>query len=235
MMRIAHRGLAGLYPENTRLSFEKALDFTPDAMEIDVQMTKDGKLVVFHDEELGRMTKGVKGWLKDYTYEELCQLEIGGDFDVPPQRILTLDEYFDLVDSSDIKTFVELKNSFIVYSGLEEKTLEVITNHHQREKCIVYSANHFSVMDFKAMAPDIEVCFPFDNWIFDRGHYCEKYGVTMTIPYYLSLTKQDIDDFHEHGVSVYPWTIDDPVKMKAMLKMGADGMLTNRIDLLNEI
>ena len=234
MMRIAHRGLAGLYPENTRLSFEKALDYKPDAMEMDVQMTKDGELVVFHDEELGRMTRGVRGWVKNYTLDELKQLDIRGDFDVPVQRILTLDEYFDLVDSSDIKTFVELKNSFIVYSGMEEKVLEVISAHKQREKCIVYSANHFSVMNFKAKAPDIEVCFPFDNWVFDRGSYCEKYGVTMTIPYYLSLTKQDIEDFHEHGVRVYPWTVDDPKDMKVMSEMGVDGMLTNRIDLLTD-
>ena len=235
MMQIAHRGLAGLYPENTRLSFEKALEYKPDAMEIDVQMTKDGKLVVFHDEELGRTTGGVCGWLKDHTYEELQALVVNNGFDVPPQRIMTLDEYFDLVDPSDIETFVELKNSFIVYPGLEEKTLDVLTCHHQREKCIVYSANHFSVMDFKRTAPDIRVCFPFDNWIFDRGEYCEKYGVTMTIPYYLSLTKEDIDDFHEHGVSVYPWTIDEPDEMIRVLDMGADGMLTNRIDLLKSI
>lgn len=235
MMQIAHRGLAGLYPENTRLSFEKALEYKPDAMEIDVQMTKDGKLVVSHDEELGRTTGGVCGWLKDYTYEELQTLVVNNGFDVPPQRIMTLDEYFDLVDPSNIQTFVELKNSFIVYSGLEEKTLAVLTAHHQREKCIVYSANHFSLMDFKRMAPDVRVCFPFDNWIFDRGEYCEKYGVTMTIPYYLSLTKEDIDDFHGHGVSVYPWTIDEPDEMRRVLDMGADGMLTNRIDLLNLI
>ena len=60
----------------------------------------------------------------------------------------------------------------------------------------------------------------------------EKYGVTMTIPYYLSLTKEDIDDFHEHGVLVYPWTVDEPDEMKRMIDMGADGMLTNRMDLL---
>ena len=92
MMQIAHRGLAGLYPENTRLSFEKALEYKPDAMEIDVQMTKDGKLVVFHDEELGRTTGGVCGWLKDYTYEELQTLVVNNGFDVPPQRIITLYE-----------------------------------------------------------------------------------------------------------------------------------------------
>lgn len=235
MMRIAHRGLAGLYPENTKISFEKALEYAPDAMEIDVQMTKDGELVVFHDEELGRMTNGTKGWLKDFTLSELKELSVNNGFDVPIQRILTLDEYFDIVDGIDIKTFVELKNSFIVYEGLEKKTLDVITKHNQRERCIVYSANHFSVMDFKKMAPDIEICFPFDNWIFERGEYCKKRNVTMTIPYYLSLSEEDIADFHEHGVKVYPWTVDEKEDMQRMLKMGVDGMLTNRIDLLSSL
>ena len=235
MMRVAHRGLAGLYPENTEISFKKALEYSPEAMEIDVQMTKDGELVVFHDEELGRMTNGTKGWLKDFTLPELKELSVNNGFDVPAQRILTLDEYFDIVDGVDIKTFVELKNSFIVYEGLEKKTLDVITRHNQRENCIVYSANHFSAMDFREMAPDIEICFPFDNWIFERGEYCEKRNVTMTIPYYLSLTKEDVDDFHEHGVKVYPWTIDDKDDMLKMLKMGADGMLTNRVDILSSL
>ena len=64
MMRVAHRGLAGLYPENTMIAFEKCLEYNPEAIEMDVQMTKDGELVVFHDEEVSRCT-GAKGWVKE--------------------------------------------------------------------------------------------------------------------------------------------------------------------------
>ena len=125
MMRIAHRGLAGLYPENTLLSFEKCLEYSPDAIELDVQLTKDGELVVVHDEELLRTT-GAKGWVKDFTLSELKELNAAYDYDFPKQKIPTLDEYFDLIKDRNILTFVELKNSFVTYPGLEEKVLEVI-------------------------------------------------------------------------------------------------------------
>lgn len=234
MMRIAHRGLAGLYLENTLLSFEKCLEYSPDAIELDVQLTKNGKLVVFHDEELLRTT-GAKGWVKDFTLSELKELNAAYGYDFPKQEIPTLDEYFDLIKDRDILTFVELKNSFVTYPGLEEKVLEVTDEHERRDSVIIYSANHYSVMKFKEMAPDIEICFPFDNWIFDYGEYCEKRGVTITIPYYKAMTPELIADFHEHGVKVYPWTVDDGDEMLAMLKMGADGLLTNRIDILSTI
>ena len=234
MMRIAHRGLAGLYPENTLLSFEKCLEYSPDAIELDVQLTKYGKLVVFHDEELLRTT-GTKGWVKDVTLSELKELNAAYGYDFPKQEIPTLDEYFYLIKDRDILTFVELKNSFVTYPGLEEKVLEVIDEHERRGSVIIYSANHYSVMKFKEMAPDIEICFPFDNWIFDYGEYCEKRGVTITIPYYKAMTPELIADFHEHWVKVYPWTVDDRDEMLAMLKMGTDGLLTNRIDILSTI
>lgn len=234
MMRVAHRGLAGLYPENTMIAFEKCLEYNPEAIEMDVQMTKDGELVVFHDEEVSRCT-GAKGWVKDMTLAEMRELDPSNGFDIHDQKVPTLDEYFDLVQDKDLVTFVELKNSFITYDGMEEKVLECIDRHNLREKVIIYSANHYSVMKFKAMAPDIEICFPFDNWIFDYGEYCEKRNVTITIPYHFALTQEIMDDFHKHSVKVYPWTVDEPEEMRRMLDMGADGMLTNRVDLLTEL
>ena len=67
------------------------------------------------------------------------------------------------------------------------------------------------------------------------GEYCEKRNVTITIPYHFALTQEIMDDFHKHGVKVYPWTVDEPDEMRRMLDMGADGMLTNRVDLLTEL
>ena len=232
MLRIAHRGLAGLYPENTMLSFEKCLEFRPDAVELDLQLSRDGKIVVFHDEEL-RRTTGAEGWVKDRSFQELRELEPSNGFNVRGTKIPSLDEYFELVRDKDILSFLELKNSFVLYPGLEEKTLECIDRHGMRDKVVIYSANHYSVMNFKAMAPDVEICFPFDNWIFDYGEYCEKKGVKMTIPYYKAMNRELIYDFHKHGVKVYPWTVDEPQEMRDILDAGADGMLTNRIDLLS--
>ena len=66
----AHRGASGYAPENTLDAFRKAVEMGADGIELDVQMTKDGELVVIHDETIDRVSNG-KGWVKDYTYEEL--------------------------------------------------------------------------------------------------------------------------------------------------------------------
>lgn len=233
VMRIAHRGLAGLYPENTLLSFEKCLEYHPDAVELDVQLTADGAVVIHHDEEFGRTTD-VKGYVKDFTLSELKRLCASYTRpDLPRQEIPTLAEYFDLIAGMPMRTFIELKNSYVPYPGLEEKVLEIIDRYDRRGTVLVYSANHYSVMKFREMAPDVAVVLPFDNWIFDYGAYCEKRGVTMSIPYHLAMTKELIYDFHAHGVSVYPWTVDTKEDMDRIFGMGADGVLTNRIDLLN--
>ncbi len=233
VMRIAHRGLAGLYPENTLLSFEKCLEYHPDAVELDVQLTADGAVVIHHDEEFGRTTDA-KGYVKDFTLSELKRLCASYTRpDLPRQEIPTLAEYFDLIAGTPMRTFIELKNSYVPYPGLEEKVLEIIDRYDRRGTVLVYSANHYSVMKFREMAPDVAVVLPFDNWIFDYGAYCEKRGVTMSIPYHLAMTKELIDDFHAHGVSVYPWTVDTKEDMDRIFGMGADGVLTNRIDLLN--
>lgn len=235
MIRVAHRGLSGIFPENTMLAFEKAIEYNPEAMEIDVQMTKDGELIVFHDEEISRTT-GCKGWVKDFTLAEIKALDaFDGKENFHGQRVPTLDEYFSLIADKDLVTFVELKNSFITYPGMEEKVLDCIKRHKIENKVVIYSANHYSVMNFEAMAPSIDICFPFDNWIFDYGEYCKKRNVTKTIPYHKAMTRDIIDDFHKNGVEVYPWTVDDPETMREMIEMGVDGLLTNRIDILTEL
>ena len=68
----AHRGYSGKYPENTMLAFEKAAETGCDGIELDVQLTKDGKLVVIHDESVDRTTTGT-GKVKDFTYDELAR------------------------------------------------------------------------------------------------------------------------------------------------------------------
>ena len=81
MIIFAHRGFSGLYPENTMLAFRKAAEVGCDGIELDVQLTKDGVIVIMHDETIDRTTNG-KGNLRDYTYEELCAFDCCGKFPV---------------------------------------------------------------------------------------------------------------------------------------------------------
>lgn len=225
MKKIAHRGLSGLHPENTMEAFAAALPFHPDAIELDVQLTRDGQVVIFHDETLSRLGKR-EGWLKDCTYAELQQL---------PIAIPLLEDYFQLIQGIKIETFVEMKNSFVLYPELEQKTIDVVERFQRMNDCVFYSANHYSVMQCRALRPEIRLCFPFDNWIFDYGAYCKKRGVTMAIPYHLALTKEIVSDFHAHSVMVYPWTVDDPEEMRRMSALGVNGLLTNRVDTMDAL
>lgn len=225
MKRIAHRGLSGLHPENTLAAFAAALPHQPEAMELDVQLTRDDRVVIFHDETLDRLGKR-EGWLKDFTYEELRCL---------PIEIPLLEDYFRLIEGVDIDTFVELKNSFILYPGLEEQTIDIVERFGRMNDCIFFSANHPSVMNFRALRPDIRLCFPFNDWLLDYGAYCKRRHIRAAIPYHLALTKPIVDDFHACGVDVYPWTVDDPQEMRRMAALGVDGLLTNRVDIMNEV
>lgn len=129
-----------MYPENTLLAFEKAMNVQElTGIEIDIQLTKDGKLVVIHDERVDRTTEGI-GYVRDYTLSQLKKLHIYAD-DNPTQLIPAMEEVFDLLEmrlKSGLKLNIELKNSVYPYDGMEEKIIEMA---HKRglEKSIVYS------------------------------------------------------------------------------------------------
>ena len=225
MKIVAHRGLSGLHPENTLEAFEAALAFRPEAMELDVQLTRDGQVVIFHDETLDRMGRR-SGWLKDFTYDELKAL---------PVRIPLLEDYFRLIESTEIDTFVEFKNSFVLYPGLEEKAIGIAARFGRLDDCIFYSASHVSVLRAREEHPGLRVCFPINDWILDMAAYCERWQIKTTIPYHLALTEEIVADFHARGIEVYPWTVDEPEEMRRMAALGADGLLTNRADILRSL
>ena len=117
----AHRGFSGKYPENTLLAFSKAIEEGVDGIENDVHLTKDGVLVVMHDELVDRTTNG-KGYIKDKTYEELSQLDASYIFkEYGPQKVPTLREYLELVKDTDIITNIELKTGVFEYTGIEQR------------------------------------------------------------------------------------------------------------------
>lgn len=136
----AHRGCSQRYPENTLLAFEKAADI-PDltGIELDIQLTKDGELVVIHDERVDRTTEGI-GFVRDYTLAGLKRLHIyAGEH--PVQSVPTMEEVLDLLEEklkSGLKLNIELKNGVYPYEGMEEKIVEMI---HKRgiQEAVVYS------------------------------------------------------------------------------------------------
>lgn len=137
----AHRGCSLRYPENTLLSFEKAAEINGlTGIELDIQLTRDNRLVVIHDERVDRTTEGV-GFVRDYTLSELKRLHIHADRH-ESQQIPAMEEVLDLLYDklkNGLKLNIELKNSVYPYPGMEEIILEMV---HQKgvESAVVYSS-----------------------------------------------------------------------------------------------
>lgn len=137
----AHRGCSQMYPENTMLSFEKAAELDGlTGIELDIQLTKDGEMVVIHDERVDRTTEGI-GFVRDYTLSEIKRLHIYAGVN-NSQSIPTIKEVLDLLEEKmkiGLKVNIELKNGVYPYEGMEEKIVELI-GEYGLQKSIVYSS-----------------------------------------------------------------------------------------------
>ena len=115
-----HRGASGYAPENTLASFAKAAEMKADGIELDIQLTKDGQIVVCHDEFIDRTSTG-KGFLKDYTLAELRQFDFSKVMpDAPWADIPLMSEVFELIRPTDLTINIELKTGVFDYEGIEE-------------------------------------------------------------------------------------------------------------------
>lgn len=130
-----------MYPENTLLAFEKAKNIKGlKGIELDIQLTKDGEIVVVHDEKVDRTTNGV-GYVKDYKLSDLKKLKIDAGNGVYRQ-IPTMEEVIDLLEDSmknGLKLNIELKNSVFRYEGMEEKIVSLIEDRNLTDS-IIYSS-----------------------------------------------------------------------------------------------
>jgi len=171
----AHRGCSQRYPENTLISFAKAVKIQNlTGIELDIQLTKDGELVVIHDERVNRTTDGT-GFVRDYTLSELKKLKIDAG-ENPPQSVPTMSEVFDVLETrlkSGMKLNIELKNSVYPYDGMEEKIVEMV---HKRgvQKAVVYSTFCAeSLRRLKIIDADAELAILASN-VSDCMRYVEK-------------------------------------------------------------
>ena len=144
-----HRGAMGEYPENTILSFKQAINQGVDGIELDVQLTKDGEVVVIHDEKLDRTSTGT-GYVKNHTLEELKQYSAGEKFkhllkyeiSWNEETVPTLTEVMDVLEPyPHIELNIELKTNHFRYPGIEKKVLD-ITNQYGGNRKIVFSSFH---------------------------------------------------------------------------------------------
>lgn len=227
----AHRGFSGKYPENTLLAFEKAIEVGCEGIEFDVHFSKDGELVIIHDEQIDR-TSNQTGFVKDLTYEELCEVDFSYKFgdQYGFQRIPTLREYMELVKDKDIITNIELKTGIFEYPGIEQAVYDLIRAYDLRERVVISSFNHFSVQRMKQLDPGITCGFLSETWILNTGEYVAKNGVECFHPIYRMLNPQITKDLKEHGIQINTWTINEEEDIEEMIRLEVDGIIGNYPD-----
>lgn len=236
VMLLAHRGFSGNYPENSPLAFRKAVEETAvDGFESDVHITKDGKLIIFHDASVERTSNGT-GFIKDHTYEEMLQLDIGAwkSPEFAGQRIWTFDQLLDFCDETNMLLNMELKNYEVFYEGLEQRVIDAICAHKMQDRVFVSSFNHISMQNFKELCPDIKTGLLYDKPYLDIDKYIERSNADNMHPRYMLLQYQPelVDLYHSRGMKVNTWTVNDEENMRDMIHRGVDAIISNHADVL---
>lgn len=231
----AHRGSSGFAPENTLPAFAVAKELDIDGIELDVQMTKDGELVVIHDETINRTSDG-KGWVKDFTLEQLRQFNFAknkpafGFVTIP-----TLQEVYELFQETDYVVNVELKTSVIPYD-LEEKVHELTVEMGMENQVIYSSFSHASILKMQQYVTKEQTAFLFsDGWL-DAASYGAAHNVQAMHPdmTYLELEKM-LQECHEKGMKVHVWTVNEEEQALRLCDMGVDAIITNHPGKMREL
>ncbi|WP_422479027.1 glycerophosphodiester phosphodiesterase [Pleomorphochaeta sp. DL1XJH-081] len=226
----AHRGFSGRYPENTMVAFEKAAEAGCDGIELDVQLTRDGQLVVIHDETVDRTTDG-SGLVSAYSMAELGKLNASSPLPAYTAitRIPSFEEYCAWAASTaGVVTNVELKSSVIYYPDLERKALDMVIRYGLEGRVFFSSFNHLSILEIKRMAPHIPCgALVEQQGLKYAGYYCEKFGFDYFHPGRPSVTKESVAECHAHGIAVNVWTVNTVDDYRMMEAIGVDGVFTN--------
>lgn len=233
---LAHRGFSGKYPENSPLAFRMAAEETAtDGIESDVHLTKDGRLVIFHDDTVDRTSNGT-GRIKDHTYEELLALDIGAwkGPEFAGQRIWTLGRLLDFCREAKLLLNLELKNGEVFYQGLEQRVIDEICSRRMQETVFVSSFNHVSMQRFKELCPDIETGLLYGKPLLDMAAYIRRSNADSMHPRYTLLQYQTelVEVFHSRGMKVNTWTVNSEEDMRDVLARGVDCIISNHPDLL---
>ncbi|MEJ2672914.1 MAG: glycerophosphodiester phosphodiesterase family protein [Deltaproteobacteria bacterium] len=217
---MGHRGAPVDEPENTLRSFRRALELGVAAVELDVQLTKDGRLAVIHDDTLERTTNG-RGAVRDFTLAELQRLDAGQGEPVPG-----LEEVFDLVRGKALLV-VELKQP-----EAAPALLNFFREHRAFEAAIAISFWHPAIKALKEQEPRLKTGILMVGCPVDPVGLARAAQAGALILRYNYVTPELVAAAHNQGLLVYVWNIDDIDTLKPYLSMNLDGIGSNRPDVL---
>jgi len=235
MKLIAHRGASGYAPENTLASFIKAIEMGAKAIEFDVQMTKDGQLVVIHDFFLDRTTNG-EGLIMDKEYGEIRSYDAGSSFDASfsQEYVPLLEEVLGLFPK-DIEIHLEIKKIGLDKRLIEEEIYQVIKNKGLLDKTIFSSFDHHCLtrlLKHKGVRTGMLIA----SSMVEPIAYMEKNGL---LSYSVNekadfVSKELVEEIHKANLQLNTFTVNNKSIAKYFEQIGVDGIFTNYLDILDK-
>lgn len=220
----AHRGMLNIKPENTISSFKEALKYDIDGIELDVHLTKDEKIVVFHDFDLKRICNN-NSYIKDLTYEELKEIKVN-DIEPIPQ----LFEVLELIKNKNIILNIELKASSEIYSGIEEKVLNLINDYNIKDKIIISSFDHRALKIVKDIDKEIKVGALYQGFFDNIVKYAVDNKFDAIHPHFLDIDKKIVKEAKENNIKINCYTINNMLAYNYIKHLDVDMIITNIAD-----
>lgn len=228
---IAHRGSSTHAPENTLAAFTLAADQGADAIELDVTLTRDGQVIVIHDDTLDRTTNG-HGRVDQLPFAEVAQYDAGSKFAAKfaGERVPLLSQVFEAVGQRALIN-VEIKSTTIRSSGLEARVIDLIRQHGLIERVIVSSFNPLALITIKRAEPRLACGLLYSP---DEPIYLSRAWLAPLIPNLdarhpraNTVTTDVVKQIHARRQKVNVWTVLEAAEVKTLTALGVDGLIGN--------
>ena len=221
----AHRGSSIKYPENTMISFLAASEEGADFIEIDVQMSKDGNVVVCHDNNLSRVA-GVNKNISELTYDEIKSYDVGFYFNEKymGEKIPLLTEVIEFAIKNNVRLNIEIKQND--NSEIEKKVIDIINQYSFNELCVVSSSRYKVLKKIKKIDKNIKTSYVMSIAIGDISSlkYADVFSLEAT-----NVTKKQVHNIHNAGKEVYAWTVNNEDSINKMIEFGVDSIITDNV------
>ena len=235
-----HRGAPMYAPENTMVSFEKAIEMGVQGVELDVLLTNDDKVVVFHDLDFNRMA-GINKKVKDYSYNEILNIDISNKWHeiYGIQKAPLLEDVIDLIKKHNVILNIEIKSTGIFPTKIVNKVVETINSKQVERQCIVSSFNPLILRKLKNISPNIftsiiwrnkKTSFLFKNYRLmyfiskSNGFHANKNFINTKLVLWMKNKK----------IPIYVYTVNSNADLEEMKKIGINGVFTDDPEIMKK-
>lgn len=240
---ISHRGANKEAPENTLPAFRRSLALGVDGFENDVHLTKDGRLVVCHDDTVNRTSNGC-GLIAEHTFEELRRLDFGSWYDTAfaGTQMPSLEEFYELCSGLKVVN-VEIKHAPDGSTAAAAGVIRMAKEFGLFDRLLISSFDMDMLLACTACDPDTRTAFlysspenPLPEALHeDPGAFARKYHLAAFHPVVVFVTPEYLAECHSNGVMVNPWVVNQAHVLQLAKEWGCDGVITDRPELAMEV